>query len=131
MIDWTAVLFAGTTVAHLLSALLLYLLHRELVDHRHETRVRAEIADNNATASNAEAIARDKALGKLLAPVLRPPARPVRGFTAHLPERAPAHEERREDGGDTSVEEEMGVAVIVWRPGRSDDAERTVREVAG
>lgn len=131
MIDWTAVLVAVAVVANLLSFLLLWLLHRELLGHRRETRLRADVADERAEAGRAEAVARDKAVHKLLAPVLRPHTRPVRGFLRHVREReGEAEKDGRESGSDAA--EDLGaVAVILWRPGRSDDAERTVREVAG
>lgn len=130
MITYTDALFAFVVLLHVCGLVVTWALWREIVGVRAEVRIRADEQEARDGQDREEARANARALGKLLAPVVRPPARPVRGFLGHRPTPSPT-EPPREPEGDGDATEELGAAVVVvYWPGRGEDAERTVREVA-
>lgn len=131
MITYTDALFVFVVLLHLCGLVVTWALWREIAGVRAEVRIRADEQEARDAQDREEARANARALGKLLAPVVRPPARPVRGFLGHRHTPSPAEEKPREPEGGGDACDEVGAAVVVvWWPGRGEDAERTVREVA-
>lgn len=125
MISYVDALVAFVVVADLCGIVVAWVLYREITGARAEATARHDRAER-------EARERDRALAKLLQPVVRPPTRPVRGFLGHVPGAEPMRPREPDEaptepaGGDVEV-----AAVVVWRRvERGEDAAQTVREVA-